>query len=173
MTAQVRDSVEYGGTRWVLVEAQGHGLFEPGQVGVRARKFMSACWRGYVCSYTVADGGLYLERLVIGLEEEQLRSAAESGSPFLAGTPTRNTKYAYTFSGMHAPVPFSGRLFLLAAGAAQAPRADSGMPEPAEHEHITELNFQSGHLTSAAHGSDVMASRNPAESNGDGGRLQL
>jgi hypothetical protein len=69
MTAQVMDTVAYGGCTYALCGVNGSGLFEPQLHGLEPVMLNTACWRGYHCGYAVAGGRLTLSRLNIGLEE--------------------------------------------------------------------------------------------------------
>ncbi len=70
MTAQVPDLILYRGQKYELAGKNGHGLFDPGEHGMKPGDMSTACYRGYVCLYTVEEGRLFLDELEIRLETE-------------------------------------------------------------------------------------------------------
>ena len=76
MTAQISDTFRYREKPHSLAGVNGTGLFEPAQQGVKAFGWSTACWRGFHCSYEVADGALFLTQVNLGLDEEDSASAA-------------------------------------------------------------------------------------------------
>jgi hypothetical protein len=61
MTAQFSDTVRYADADWHLAGVNGGELFDPARHGVAVRPAGSACWRGFICSYAIADGELHLD----------------------------------------------------------------------------------------------------------------
>ncbi|BAY13467.1 hypothetical protein NIES2098_66620 [Calothrix sp. NIES-2098] len=56
----------------------------------------TACWRGYYCTYEVADTFLFLTQLNIGLSEaDQSKAEQEDGLKLFGKTPTRYTEYGH------------------------------------------------------------------------------
>jgi hypothetical protein len=95
MTAQISDTFRYTKKPFDLAGLQGSGLFDPAQQGVTARSWSTACWRGFTCSYEVADGALFLTRVNLGLGEEDRAAVAKGEGPKLFGKVPRR----YTIRG--------------------------------------------------------------------------
>lgn len=66
MTAQIPDTVLYGTGRYDLAGVGGYGLFDPGEHGLQVGMISTACWRGFICEYTVEDNQLFLTSLELG-----------------------------------------------------------------------------------------------------------
>ena len=131
MTAQISDTFRYRKKpRW-LAGVNGTGLFEPAQQGVKAVGWSTACWRGFHCSYEVADGSLLLTQVNLGLGEEDTALATRGEGPKLFGkVPRRYTKHGHSTNlrtgevktswessdfvvdGLREVVPFTGGLLL-------------------------------------------------------------
>lgn len=130
MTAQFSDSFCYREKERSLAGINGTGLFDPAQQGVKAVAWSTACWRGFHCSYEVADGSLFLTQVNLGLSEEDKTAAARGEGPKLFGkVPRRYTEYGHSTSwhgevktswessdfvvdGLRELVPFTGGLLL-------------------------------------------------------------
>src|SRR5262245_3848850 len=95
MTAQISDRFHYRRKSRALAGVKGSALFNPAQQGIKAVGWSTACWRGFHCSYEVADGCLFLTQVNLGLRTED-RAAAERGEgPKLFGKVPRR----YTIRG--------------------------------------------------------------------------
>jgi len=77
MTAQVSDGFRYKDQDYSIAGVNGSGLFDPTEHAVKPFSISSACWRGFMCSYTVLENHLVLDHLSL-----MLRSPA----PDLFGT---------------------------------------------------------------------------------------
>lgn len=72
-------------------------VFDPAQQRVNAVAWCTACWRGFHCSYEVADGFLFLTQVKLGLGEEDEDAAAKGTGPKLYGkVPRRYTEYGHS-----------------------------------------------------------------------------
>jgi hypothetical protein len=78
MTAQVTDSIELSGMPWQVMAELPIGPYR--QLISRPWTVMSACWRGYVADWLLAEGTLSL-RSIEGLESERV---FVDGGPALA-----------------------------------------------------------------------------------------
>ena len=67
MTAQISDLVVYRRKPHTIAGINGSGLFDPAMHGVRPAMISTACWRGFHCTYEVADGSLLLTKVNLGL----------------------------------------------------------------------------------------------------------
>ncbi|MBD2441313.1 MULTISPECIES: hypothetical protein [Nostoc] len=131
MTAQISDRVLYHQKFCDITGINGSGLFEPLQYGVKPVMISSACWRGYYCTYEVADKSLFLTQLNIGLSEaDQLKAEQGDGLKLFGKTPARYTEYGqrihltsnktethwessdFKIDGIRELIPFTGGLLL-------------------------------------------------------------
>jgi hypothetical protein len=67
VTAQIADTVELDAQEYSIAGVRGGPLFDPLGHRIKPGAISTACWRGYVCSYTVTAGSLRLAKLVTGL----------------------------------------------------------------------------------------------------------
>ena len=164
MTAQISDTVKYREKPRAVAGINGSGLFDPAQHGVQPVTISTACWRGYHCTYEVADGSLFLTRLNIGLGEED-RSRAERGEgPVLFGqVPRRYTERGhrvnlrtnevtthwessdFRIDNLREVIPFTGGL-LLGADFIRAMYVHMGFHPAYKFETVHELVFDAGRL---------------------------
>ena len=150
MTAQALDTVRWRGRTWALVGEDGAGLFDPNAFGIAPVALHTAAWRGFICTYAVADDALRLERLEIGLDQAaQVR--AEAGDPPLIGgvAPARHGMgHAWLYDGLALPVPFTGGL-RLGDGFIRELYVHMGFAPAWKFEEVHELRFDAGRLVSA------------------------
>ncbi len=64
MTTQATDGIQYNGLGYSLLS---NSPFYPGQIGLHPEPISSACWRGYMASYSVENNQLYLTYLEVGV----------------------------------------------------------------------------------------------------------
>jgi hypothetical protein len=67
MTAQFPDTFLLNDREFSIVGVRGGELFDPQSIGVKPVPTCSACWRGYVCQYSIKDNKLILDTLRISL----------------------------------------------------------------------------------------------------------
>ena len=70
MTFQTPDTVIYKRKKYLLAAANGSGLFDPADYGIKAKMLSTACWRGYQCTYTIRKSLLHLATATIGIDNE-------------------------------------------------------------------------------------------------------
>ena len=58
-------SIHYEGDQYPLVESKPGLGFHPEQFGIVTEKLHTACLRGFVCTFAIRDGGLFLESLEV------------------------------------------------------------------------------------------------------------
>ncbi|MEV5574221.1 hypothetical protein AB0L06_29665 [Spirillospora sp. NPDC052269] len=154
MTGQIPDAVIYHDRLYALTGQEGDGLFDPSALGLRPLAMSTACWRGYVCEYTVVDGGLVLTELEMLVEGEP---------PTLFGvTPAEDASRGRRYEGLREPVRFTGRL-LLGREFLNELYVHMGFQSPWKYEDVQELVFENGHLTEAHDRSEAAAQRRRAE----------
>jgi hypothetical protein len=176
MTAQISDEVVYRGKQHCIAGVNGKGLFDPAQHGIRPVWISTACYRGYYCTYEVANGSLLLTVLNIGLGEEDRGLAERGEGPKLFGhVPHRYTIHGhrrdshtgeaqttsressdFRYDGLREVIPYTGGLLL----------ADDFIPEMYVHmgfhpaykfREVHELVFEAGRVVKEADRSAEMA----------------
>jgi hypothetical protein len=158
MTAQFSDNVRYLDRDLALSGVKGSELFEPKRHGLEPQMQSTACWRGFVCTYAVSDGGLFLEELRIGLsppEEQEVQ--AGRGKPLFGQTPRYVDAWDehIVYERLHAPVAFSGGL-LVAADFIRELYVHMGFHPAWKYREVHELLFEKGRLVEARDCSQAM-----------------
>jgi hypothetical protein len=135
MTAQMTDQVQWQGESFSITAMDGEGLFE----AVGAEPISTACYRGYVAHYRIAEGQLVLAEL-------------ETGSTYdgaYLGVPTEPLfRTMVTYRGLAVPVAFTGRL-LIGASRAEIGYLHMGFRPAYGFERVWELEFSEGRLTAS------------------------
>lgn len=168
MTRQIADTVLYEGVQYALTAVAGDGLFEPTDHGFSLRMLSTACWHGYLCEYAVRDGELRLSRLEINLSDDQSQKVLFGAVP----TPVPDNPFhddCPTYTGLDAPVTFSGKM-LLGAKFRHAFRANMGFVPAWSYGRVAELVFDNGRLVEAADRSAELAEVRAALAPGGGKR---
>lgn len=151
MTAQISDIVVWQGEEYGLCGANGEGLFDPTSVGLNPVGMCTACWRGYVCHYRVADERLLLGTLAVS------HGDAESGEmvpgPAVHGIePVEGEGWMDFFNcvyeGLDLPVAYTGGL-LLGSGFIEELYVHMGFHPAWKFEKATELIFADGRIEEA------------------------
>jgi hypothetical protein len=175
MTAQISDSVVYRGKPHGIAGINGSGLFDPSGHGVRPVMISTACWRGYYCTYEVADGTLLLTKVNIGLGEEDAALAERGEGPKLFGVvPRRYTVHGHStnvrtgevrtswessdfvIDSLRQPIPFSGGL-LLGADFILELYVHMGFHPAWKFREVHEVLFEGGRVVKEADRSAEMA----------------
>src|SRR5581483_8298683 len=108
MTAQFSDTVEYRAKRYAIAGKNGEGLFDPAAHGLKVVGKCSACWRGFLCTYSVESQQLLLDELAVCIDENpptllEIRPTPDEGEIQL---------FDFVYEDMKCPVPYSGGLLL-------------------------------------------------------------
>jgi hypothetical protein len=163
MTAQFPDTLRFDYQTFSIAGVNGEGLFHPASLGLTPFSTVTACWRGYVCHYLLADESLLLDGLDISLApasrgrfdehgryipspEEAAGAGAPETVPEINGIrpgPGRFLRYAY--AGLALPVPFTGGL-LAADGFIQELYVHMGFHPAWKYRTVFELIFADGQL---------------------------
>lgn len=143
MTAQFSDTVTYRDEDFTLAGINGEGLFDPERQGMKPIGRCSACWRGFVCGYLVAEDRLTLEELQICLDGP---APDLFGRQPDAGPPGRRLRLfdAYYRNVGHA-VPFTGGL-LIARDFIRDLYVHMGFHPAWKYRIVHELIFDDGNL---------------------------
>jgi hypothetical protein len=107
MTAQASDIVLFRKQQYSLAGVDGTGLFDPAALGLKPVGWSTACWRGYVCTYSVKEDRLLLTTL-------QISFAKTEPPPTLFGqNPDSKARlHGFCYSSLAHPIPFTGGLLL-------------------------------------------------------------
>ncbi|MCP2341236.1 hypothetical protein [Actinomadura rupiterrae] len=153
MTGQIPDSVQYRGHSYSLTGQEGEGLFDPADHGIQPAVMSTACWRGFICEYTVVDGGLVLTELQLSVEGDP---------PTLFGVaPERDELRDLIYRNLREPVRFTGRL-LLGREFIDGLYVHMGFQSSWKYQDVQELEFENGHLTAVHDRSAEAAQRRAA-----------
>jgi hypothetical protein len=175
MTAQISDVVVYRGKPHCIAGINGAGLVNPAEHGITPVMISTACWRGFHCTYEVAEGALLLTKVNIGLAERD-RAAAERGEgPKLFGkVPHRYTIHGhmtnlqtaelktsressdFLYEELREVIPFSGGL-LLGADFIRELYVHMGFHPSWKYREVHELILDKGRVVKEADRSAEMA----------------
>ena len=72
MTAQMPDNIQLENETFSIQGVHGQGLFAPKHFDLPVTRISSACWRGYVATYSVKDEHLVLRELLANFDPEML-----------------------------------------------------------------------------------------------------
>jgi hypothetical protein len=175
MTAQISDVVVYRGKPHTIAGVNGSGLFDPSDHSIQPIMISTACWRGYHCTYEVAEGSLLLTKLNIGLGEADRATAGRGEGPKLFGqVPRRYTVHGHSTNlrtgevktawessdfvcdGLRELVPFSGGL-LLGDGFIRELYVHMGFHPAWKFREVHELIFEKGKVVKEADRTAEMA----------------
>ncbi|GAA4936924.1 hypothetical protein [Actinoplanes utahensis] len=110
MTSQMPDLVRFRGTEFIVTAVDGTVLFDPQAYGHRPVPLGSACWRGFFCEYTVNGDRLELTTVCLGPSDGGGRPPVLFGTK--PGRASRIFRSGHGYTGLAAPVAFTGRLLL-------------------------------------------------------------
>ena len=141
MTAQFSDPVKYRGQSYSIAGKNGPGLFDPTEHGMKPVGRCSACWRGFVCTYSVEGQRLLLDRLAICLD---------GPAPILFGVQPKPEEgdlplFDAVYEELRHPVPYTGGL-LLARDFIQELYVHMGFHPAWKYREVHELVFREGEL---------------------------
>ena len=137
----------HGGEWHAITAVDGVGLFEPAGHGIAVTGMSTACWRGFVCRYRVDAGRLLLQDAELGAAAGAPPVPLFGVEPGASAFP-RAFRGRWSYSGVDAPVGFTGRL-LVGAGIARIGHLHMGFRPAYGFERIAELVFDGGVLTAA------------------------
>jgi hypothetical protein len=153
VTQQQPDLVDYLGRVHAVTAVDGSDLFDPLRYGWTAPFLSTACWRGYLAKYAVVDGHLRLVEVEIG---------PKADPPDLFGTPPSpagpQARYpnALVYTGLSAPVEFTGRM-LVGRGYVSVGRLGVGYAPAWFFSTVHDLEFDDDRLVGATDVSDELA----------------
>jgi hypothetical protein len=149
MTGQIPDRVVYQEREYALAGIGGQGLFDPTEHGLQVYSITTACWRGYLCEYSVEDDQLFLTALRVG---------AAAPPDELFGAPVRLGDQAAAYGPIRVRQPFTGGL-LLGAGFIEELYVHMGHQPAWKYTEVLELTFDDGRLVAVNDHLQLMARR--------------
>ncbi|MGQ0826324.1 MAG: hypothetical protein ACT4OX_15050 [Actinomycetota bacterium] len=162
MTAQIHDLVGYGDEMYQLVGVNGTGLFEPGDHGLEPVALHTACWRGFICTYVIADQQLLLHGLRIGFKQQSSGGLVDNAPTLFDVRPAFDQhEHIARYEGLDAPVAFTGSL-LLACEFLRDLYVHMGFHPAWKYERTLEVIFDSG-AAQAVHDRSAQMARVRAE----------
>lgn len=172
MTAQVSDTMIYRGKDDYAIAALNnqHALFDPKDHGITPVGRCSACWRGYICTYTIEDGEFLLTDLAVWLDgtppvlfgvTPRVKPKFASAEEWVASFKEEDA-YDFFFGGdaryenMRHRIPYTGKL-LLARDFIDELYVHMGFHPAWKFREVHEIVLRDGHVVSASDRSADMA----------------
>lgn len=161
MTAQIHDSFPYQGKSYSIVGVSGQGLFKPEEYGLTPFGTCSACWRGFHCTYAIADHRLTLKTLNIGFDQKGEMVAKVGKGPMLGNKSPRRADRSqlcgeWIYDDPDVEIRFTGGL-LLGEGFIRELYVHMGFHPAWKYRQMHELLFDSGRLTKTVDRSEFMS----------------
>lgn len=161
MTAQIPDTVLFEDQTYNLAGVEGEGLFKPAQYGLEVVMASTACWRGYLCTYAVAEDRLLLEAIDAMAGRYEGDDFVPIELPAIHGhagerAGGRGAMFNAAYRGLGLPVAFTGRL-VLGDGLMEELFDEVGAPPPWVYRRVLGLQFSNGVLTGREDLSEQMA----------------
>lgn len=167
MTAQIPDAVRIEGERFDLCEVRGDGLFEPADHGITTEAQDTACWRGFVCGYSVTDDQLVLDDLELRSEPSSWTNTRTRIARIFADKVSFDDELHHVgANGLAHPIPFTGTLFI-GTDFVDDLYVHSGFQEAHHYRKVLELTFEGGRLLAETDRSEEMAAMRRREDSGD------
>lgn len=163
MTAQFPDEFLLEGQAYTLAGINGGPLFEPQTVGLNPLPTCTACWRGYVCIYSLDHDQFILTelqvahgKLVTGSRPFELRPGPIINGVAPQPHPGSNSVFNNLYQNLNLPIPFDGGL-LLADGFIRELYVHMGFHPAWKYRTVIELIFETGRLNEQRNVSDEVA----------------
>ncbi len=149
MAAQIPETVILDGRPYDLCGVKGENLlFDPRDHGVTPISLTSDCWRGYMSTYLVVNGMLYLDEIEIGLDprdptgRDHVLLSKLFGNLKLNGSSTPGH-----YENLGYPIALTGGL-LLGRGFVNETYVHLGFHPAFTFRHVVELALNEGHVVS-------------------------
>jgi hypothetical protein len=151
MTAQASDIVIYNGDQLHMCAYSDGEPFDPKKYGYRPVMASTACWRGYLSEYKIENKQLYLDKLHISHQENDLPASQNKQPPNLNGSVASVSKQSFIgrwlFKDVNLPLEYTGGL-IVAQGFIRSLYVHMGFHPAWKYEEVHELVFESGKLKS-------------------------
>lgn len=155
MTAQFMDELWFRGGAYAISAVEGGPLFDPSAHGLHPGPWGTACYRGFVCHYEIAEGRLHLRRLSIALREDAPPLLTSRGP--VAGRPSNSERGIWDYEHIRISIEFTGRMLVGSRRAAGLPYLNMGFAPAGCFEEVWELTFRQEDLKDAGDRSDELA----------------
>jgi hypothetical protein len=152
MTAQMPDQFLYKEESFVLIGFKGSNLFNPEDYGIYPIMASTACYRGFVASYTITDQQLILNGLMLRSQEEKLteineRATIKWKSPM---------GFNFMYRDLNFPIKFTG-FILLGKDFIDEMYVHMGFQRPISFETVIEFQFKDGEIVAVNDFSELIA----------------
>ena len=152
MTAQFNDIFRLKGTEYALAGISGGNLFDPVEFGLNPFMASTACWRGYVATFAIADAQLVLDTLHVNLPPEISAARNQPNGPIINGiqpTPPTNGLNLFNneYKGLNYRMDYTGSL-LLGREFIRELYVHMGFHPAWKYKTVIELTFEKGLLIS-------------------------
>ena len=147
MTGQIPDAFIYKEIKYAIVGLEGGPLFSPVDFGMEVKAPNTACWRGYIATYTCLDSKLVLTHLSVNTTTPKKLNNK---------TPIDNTQhFGYVYEDLGLKFPFTGT-FIIARDFINEMYVHMGFQSPSSFREVHELTFEKGVLISEKNVSQQM-----------------
>ena len=151
MTGQISDGFRYQGRDFDIARISDEKTwFKPSRLRLRPEAPTTACWRGFLAHFALADDRLVLDQLHVFLVG---KDRAPTAGPSIKGVKPKGPSAEHDWFNNHYldlcyPLKYTGRL-LLGAGFISELYVHMGAQLPWKYEEVHELVFQEGVLVEA------------------------
>lgn len=144
MTAQFNDLFRYQEKDFSIAGISAGPLFNPADFGLFPIPASTACWRGYVATFTIFESYLVLDTLSVNLQEKQ----APTINGILPSEPTRGLRlFNNLYTGLKYHIHYTGGL-MLGHDFIRELYVHMGFHPAWKYKEVFELTFENGRLVS-------------------------
>ncbi|MBN1327830.1 MAG: hypothetical protein JXA54_00020 [Candidatus Heimdallarchaeota archaeon] len=150
MTAQMADMFNYNKEKFEIIGVDGKKLFEPKDYSLNPHFTCTACWRGYLLTYTLNNNQLVLDDVLINLKEKKKINGVkpkDAERPFL-----------FQYKKVNLKIDFTGTI-LAAKDFIPEMYVHMGFQRAIGYKKIIEFKFTNGNLDSITDLSKQMEER--------------
>lgn len=149
MTAQFNDIFNYHGVKYAIAGISEGELFAISSLNLRPVMASTACWRGYIAHFAIADSHLTLDALDVRLARDA--NGERKQGPVINGVKPTERKGEHDmfnnhYKNLHYPVPYTGGV-LLGDGFIRELYVHMGFHPAWKYKRVMELIFEAGTLT--------------------------
>jgi hypothetical protein len=151
MTTQISDGVIFEGTKYVLCGCNGSELLDPSQYGLVPAAPSTACYRGWMAEFSVAENLLLKDLYVFhdaGLPAKNKRPNGPAINSIFPIEPNSWCGFNCLYADLNLSIPFTGG-FLLGDQFIKQSGVNMGYHPFWKYESVIELIFENGRLKSA------------------------
>jgi hypothetical protein len=160
MTAQIHDRFQFRGEDFALAGISEGGLFDPSLLDLQPIGNCTACYRGYVATFTIADSRLVLDAMSVSLGsatiEENGRLGPLVNGMFARGPKEEHDSFSHHYRGLNYHLEYTGGV-LLADDFINELYVHMGFHPAWKDKRVVELVFDGGILRQSTDRSEQMA----------------